>query len=190
MPGGLRHARSRPLVRRRKCRTAEHCRNALPREGATSHQAQYRVVRGCRTSRRMGDGRSYPKRAERDGLPDRGGMEERQSGMGCRRPDCRQEVGPASTGQHRQGTRERHDRISDRQAAAIGATMERRSSAPRPARGGACRREANARAGRTFSRDSSERASMRPSAPHAARRAPWRASAALHVWRLHGDVLR
>ncbi|KAG8150135.1 DNA-3-methyladenine glycosylase 2 family protein [Burkholderia catarinensis] len=35
-----------------------------------------------------------------------------------------------------------------------------------------------------------ERARMPSSAPHAARWAPWRAYAALHVWRLHGDVLR
>ncbi|WP_027782223.1 MULTISPECIES: DNA-3-methyladenine glycosylase 2 family protein [Burkholderia] len=35
-----------------------------------------------------------------------------------------------------------------------------------------------------------EPAGAPPSAPHAARWAPWRAYAALHVWRLHGDVLR
>ncbi|WP_175840027.1 DNA-3-methyladenine glycosylase 2 family protein [Burkholderia contaminans] len=35
-----------------------------------------------------------------------------------------------------------------------------------------------------------ERARVPSSAPHAARWAPWRAYAALHVWRLHGDVLR
>ncbi|CAI8692503.1 AraC family transcriptional regulator, regulatory protein of adaptative response / DNA-3-methyladenine glycosylase II [Burkholderia sp. IT-111MI5] len=35
-----------------------------------------------------------------------------------------------------------------------------------------------------------ERPRMSSSAPHAARWAPWRAYAALHVWRLQGDVLR
>jgi AraC family transcriptional regulator of adaptative response / DNA-3-methyladenine glycosylase II len=40
-----------------------------------------------------------------------------------------------------------------------------------------------------------ERAAERPprtmsSAPDDARWAPWRAYAALHVWRLHGDALR
>lgn len=34
------------------------------------------------------------------------------------------------------------------------------------------------------------RARVPSSVPHAARRAPWRAYTALHVWRLHGDVLR
>ncbi|MPV60692.1 adenosine deaminase [Burkholderia sp. HI2761] len=35
-----------------------------------------------------------------------------------------------------------------------------------------------------------EPAGLPSPAPHAARWAPWRAYAALHVWRLHGDVLR
>ncbi|KAB0643175.1 bifunctional transcriptional activator/DNA repair enzyme AdaA [Burkholderia latens] len=35
-----------------------------------------------------------------------------------------------------------------------------------------------------------ENARIASSAPHAARWAPWRAYAALHVWRLHGEVLR
>ncbi|MCA8020961.1 DNA-3-methyladenine glycosylase 2 family protein [Burkholderia metallica] len=35
-----------------------------------------------------------------------------------------------------------------------------------------------------------ERARVPSSVPHAARWAPWRAYAALHVWRLHGDVVR
>lgn len=43
---------------------------------------------------------------------------------------------------------------------------------------------------RTEHVEPAERTRMPSSAPHAARWAPWRAYAALHVWRLHGDVSR
>ncbi|WP_321783579.1 DNA-3-methyladenine glycosylase 2 family protein [Burkholderia pyrrocinia] len=43
---------------------------------------------------------------------------------------------------------------------------------------------------RTELTERTERTCTPSSAPHAARWAPWRAYAALHVWRLHGDTLR